>query len=655
MKNRFMSFVLVLFLAGAVVQAGLWDPAIINQSFEWVEGGTHPTSGWGYVIDDWFEYPDSDASVYWEAGASISMPECDGDLWVGFQTGGTVYQAIGTVDDGVTYVVTALIGDRPDDVFGTGAISLYASDSEDDGADDVELASFATLLDSVEVTMSDGTFVTEYIREVEVLLSVGTGHAGEILWLQLEDIEGKDYFDNIRIENVKTAYNPEPADGVINVPLDQVLSWYTGPDPADPTQPNPLITKHFVYMNSGNDDDPNLVLVNTIDAGSPPAPTAQYTPPAGLSRDGVYLWRVDEGIGDYPEGDPNNIEGNVWTFAAVTSKPIFEAGLPADVLVEAGEDATFVVSAMNPYSMDYNGMTYAWKKVGDPGTVLSTTTTLEIPDAQIANEGQYYCTVTVVDPAVNESADSRNATLTIKRLLGHWPFDRSLEDVVAGNDAVYTGPKEKYDSGILGNAIEFDSSANHAATITTAMHTSLSYTLCWWENAAEEGTTVEWESMIASGASAGYEVCEFDRYMNYQYAMGFNWDTYGYSDEYPRGVWYMHAVTYDSSEGKAVWYLNGSPEMDFYVSFEGFDSLIYIGNSRDMGQAFNGLIDDLKFYSYPLTAYEVATMYYEVTGESVCAGNPEYDLTDDCKVNIDDLAVFLSDWMDCNLYPTCIN
>ena len=115
-----------LFVLAAVAQAGLWDPAILNHSFEWVEDGTQPTSGWGYLIDDWFENEDPDYwSNFWESGTDIGLAS-DGNLWAGTETDGAFYQVIGTADDGATYVVTALIGSRNGSSFGTGAFSLYA-------------------------------------------------------------------------------------------------------------------------------------------------------------------------------------------------------------------------------------------------------------------------------------------------------------------------------------------------------------------------------------------------------------------------------------------------------------------------------------------------------------------------------------------------
>jgi hypothetical protein len=41
-------------------------------------------------------------------------------------------------------------------------------------------------------------------------------------------------------------------------------------------------------------------------------------------------------------------------------------------------------------------------------------------------------------------------------------------------------------------------------------------------------------------------------------------------------------------------------------------------------------------------------------GGDVCVLPPAYDLTGDCKVNIDDIAALASGWLDCGLVPSCV-
>lgn len=206
MKIRILVSVFVVFAISGMAQADLWGTPVTDGSFESVEGGTPhgDLGGWGYNIDAWFENENpSSWENFWEKGSDIGLVG-DGDIWAGTETGGAFYQAVGTVDNGATYTVSSLIGSRWGTSFLTGSFSLYAGGVETDGADAVELSSFAALLDSANVTVADGTLVSTDVYAVSVDLSTGTGHAGELLWLEVKSVEGKDYFDNVSIV-------PEPA------------------------------------------------------------------------------------------------------------------------------------------------------------------------------------------------------------------------------------------------------------------------------------------------------------------------------------------------------------------------------------------------------------------------------------------------------------
>ena len=88
MKKRIMICLWGLVIAAAVSQGGLWDPPVVDPSFESVENGAdHSTLGnWGYTIDEWFENPDTTA-VFWEKGSAIGL-ESDLTMWAGTETGG---------------------------------------------------------------------------------------------------------------------------------------------------------------------------------------------------------------------------------------------------------------------------------------------------------------------------------------------------------------------------------------------------------------------------------------------------------------------------------------------------------------------------------------------------------------------------------------
>ena len=162
----------------------------------------------------------------------------------------------------------------------------------------------------------------------------------------------------------------DPSNNATLVPINSVLSW-TLKAPMD-------VAGYDVYFGT----DPNLTasekvvdheLVNNVD------PFDEYP----MDFDTTYYWRVDV----------NEISGELHTglrlsFTTVPETPILNPDLPECTAVDAGDDVVFTVEATNPWTNDGTGMTYAWGKVGEGG-MLSTTDTLEILNAQLAQEGLY--------------------------------------------------------------------------------------------------------------------------------------------------------------------------------------------------------------------------------------------------------------------------
>jgi len=129
----------------------------------------------------------------------------------------------------------------------------------------------------------------------------------------------------------------------------------------------------------------------------------------------------------------------------------------------------------------------------------------------------------VIITANAASRETRQAALSIERLIGHWPFEGNLNDVVGGNNAV-PSTVVSYAAGIVssGDAIDFTISESAvSAYIATTAYANPNWTLAWWDKATDT-TGRQWESMIASGPTTGYELLEVDRYNSLDYTGGFN-------------------------------------------------------------------------------------------------------------------------------------
>ncbi len=131
------------------------------------------------------------------------------------------------------------------------------------------------------------------------------------------------------------------------------------------------------------------------------------------------------------------------------------------------------------------------------------------------------------------------------------------------------------------------------------------------------------------------------------------------------GQWYHAAIIYTTGpETEMTIYIDGEPQ-DLVVqnngnpeTFSPWQYPIFIGmlNNRGAeGNAYTGMLDDLRVYNYALSPIEVATIYTEVrTTESICVIPPEYDFDGDCRVTAVDLSYLLSEWLDCGEVPTCL-
>ena len=465
-------------------------------------------------------------------------------------------------------------------------------------------------------------------------------------------------FDNIRLDmtqSVMRAEDPSPADGGDRILLDATLSWATGRDPLNPTEPNPEITNHFVYMNNGDPANPNMFLIATIPAGDPPAATAQYTPPAGLERDKTYFWRVDGVIGDSVPEEPNNVTtGFVWSFQTVLSVPMLDAELPGDIQVYAGEDAFLTVDAVNPYTMDYTGMSYEWRKVGSPD-VLSSTDTLEISNVQIADEGGYYCTVTI--DGMGLSADSRTASLLVRKLVGHWKFDGDLTNEVGG--AAGTG-SVSFVTGIDNQAVQFagDQIIQIPDSEDAFNFYPKGYTMSAWAKTSQTG----WGALIAKQDRGetwkGFVLNHYTSRAIHTLRQGFG-DIHAEGAAINDDLWHLLTATYDASTGVGKIYVDGvvinqSEPATYHIDTNDFPLIFGAETADSTVSPYLGLLDDVRIWNYPIDKYEVADLYLEYSPDtSVCIDSIEFDLNGDCIISLSDFLILAHDWLACNIVPTC--
>jgi hypothetical protein len=525
---------------------------------------------------------------------------------------------------------------------------------------DVEEYGAPTSLFTFEMILHEGTNSIE--------LQYGTCPAGtENKTVGIENIDGTDYLALARAEHLdfsNQAYfiytlvsNADPADGDEMVSVTANISW-DGPSEFAPLGYNVL------FGTDPNIDSNPLVidgdLVNT------------YDPPDDLKLGEDYYWRVD--TIDPNNGGPIIIPGPVWTFATESAAPSFLVQ-PANQLVYEFEDATFDVQVTTAGGAS----TFQWYKV-DTGLIThdgvkysivsdDSTSSLTVHSCGSADEGLYYCNTT------NDagSTDSQNASLALKKPIAHWPFDGTLDEITGNitTTSIVGTNKPSYVIGADGVNEAIALPANQH--IILASNSELVYgtdnfsIALWirttgWSSDPSIISNKDWDS----GSNPGWVICATSDW-EWNFSDGIVRLDADPDDEFFPEVtlddneWHFLVVTHDR-QGEARFYEDGVLIPTYQG--EGIDLAPVAGDvdspyptvlgqdgAGDYGPDFAFDADDVRIYNYVLTAEEVGQIYAEVTGQYVCANPPEYDLTDDCLVDLDDLAAIVAAWQNCGLFP----
>lgn len=511
---------------------------------------------------------------------------------------------------------------------------------------------------------------------------------------------------NLSIPSSVKPYGPEVEQGTpsgVNIPT--TLKWKAGADPDGIYEVNPEIVDQYVFLSSGKITDPNLYYIAAT--GQDPGltdPNSQFSFTGTL--DNTYYWAVVEAIDGYAHNgadrnaltpgvsqlssvDPNNIIGSTWSYEATKSLPTLTAQ-PADARVFTTDpSASFTVqftSAVNPVEV-------TWFKddaelVDGAGDVTVVTdpfaySTLTIATPALADEGKYYCKLSVQE---GDDDDIRSVTrlLIIKQLLAKYTFDNStdrLEDTgdigaepgkspargksVAGlaepNEVLAYVVTLAYVPGIQGDAVYLDGTQYidldpngypKAGPLDTFGDVrGEGYEKDGFGRGMEEGSILCWVKLQSDGVVTGnaniadgthYAVSTNGTTSARIIVRGENWNggwqnlgeangTY-LMDEFSLqdGQWYMFAATWDNSTARI--YINGE---QVAANTQGYTERYYpwdlsnlIGASRsgqpnrhilNAADFVTGAIDSYRVYNYVISADDIAIEYLTLSGNKPCA------------------------------------
>lgn len=467
---------------------------------------------------------------------------------------------------------------------------------------------------------------------------------------------------------------------------DITLHFKAGADPNEVTAypVNPAILEHYIYLSAGA-TDPNLYYLDSVSQTSLTDPNVSYLLPDLLDGGTVYYWMVEEGLNDgtdnaYGPGDPNNITGPIWKFTTIAATPTITINTPRDAVADASGNASFTVGASS------SATSFEWYKVGDANPLTdggiysgTNTATLTITGAALADEGQFYC---IAYNGLTPSLPSRNAYLWTHRLAGYWKFDGnmldSVQDEVAGApthdgsisvSSTVAGPGDPNyvgdGNGIIGDAIAFFNDGDYVTIPDSDFFNFMprGFTASFWYQAREP--LVGWSLPMSKldAGSAGWLFGTDHLYPAPQFTFIVEVPNNRMDGEATPdvgdGQWHMFAVTYDPDTTLLRLFTDGDEDAQLTVNLTTAplpSALLSIGG-RDTEASIDGVIDEVKLYTYAKTPTEVAEMYTGIrTDEYVCVipdGSvlATYDLNGDCRITLADVAEMAREWLECQRIP----
>lgn len=374
-----------------------------------------------------------------------------------------------------------------------------------------------------------------------------------------------------------------------------------------------------------------------------------YSPPAGKSGTDAFQYIIVDRTG-------RTSIGNIQITVLVAQ---FESH-PLPVTVPAGAaQAQFTVSAIN-------ADTYQWYKDGAPLAPNPThytgqdTATLTLFDVQIADEGVYHCVLS------NQagSVASKKAPLVTERLIGWWRFNGDLTDSVQkkvpgsrAHHGAMDNPVFVTDS-VAGRAIRFERNDGRCLTIPASGDFFNFYpnglTVSFWYKPDNYSGLNGYMSLISKISGAGWRIYDTAFYAGQGLECNFG-GVLSASGRLDEGNWHLVTLTYDGQTVRL--YRDGVQQNSAARSVRDFNSTpITIGatpGSSPVNWEYRGLIDEVRIYSYPLSAQEIASMYEQYLRCGVDNPSLRFDFNGDCRLDIVDFAIFISDWLNCGLYPDC--
>jgi hypothetical protein len=488
---------------------------------------------------------------------------------------------------------------------------------------------------------------------------------------------------------IGVATDPTPIKGATDVgyesggSIDILLKWNTGLDADDINNPDPNITSHMLYYGP---NDPNLelgtVVSVNIPSGYPSVANEANWLATGLDFNQLYHWRVDEIRG----GDPCVTPGTLWHFTTLGQAPVVTVH-PSDVLSEDPCVVQFSIEVSSATPAHFSWFKSADMEIGGDSSVGTDSNVLTV-NVNAANEAFYYC---VVNNDSGVPATSDFAGLWLKKEVARYKLNNDLDDALNSNQ--YPAEWDQADDPCVALQV-FDPCAiegSHSVSLAGDVNAFVSvpnsedyfsfYTRgltvsCWMKANAATGTgclaskhalSTTGSDNFGDGLWEGWTLQVIGGTPSLEIRHG-GVNAVG-TTAVDDGEWHMVTAIYDYYGLEAKMYVDGELEAtdDTGLSPNGVVKTpldrFAIGSvdTNDGGyhvNPFNGLVDDVRLWTYPLTGEDVASLYIDTYGDVqnkvyICVDGilPDYDLDEDCDTDFADIALIAGTWLDCNRYP----
>ncbi|MBN2064942.1 MAG: immunoglobulin domain-containing protein [Sedimentisphaerales bacterium] len=461
--------------------------------------------------------------------------------------------------------------------------------------------------------------------------------------------------------------------------VDVELSWQTARNPVDLANPNPAAKVHYLYMNSVS--DANVVLVDTITVTGATGSKSL----TGLSLDTNYKWRVDQGMlqgNGTVSGptEPNTVRGVEWNFNTMPSTPVITTQ-PVGGYIAAGGSLELSVVVSSITDVDYAWYYSQDTIIGDDVAVGTNSATYTIANATAEQQGYYYCNVNNDSQIV---VSSGFAFVEVGQMVAHYSFDVTdeqqpslvIDSSIQGNDGVarfFDGTDEvdstvTYGTGFDGNGLVLAAGEMKHVEIPCSVRNS--YTISAWVNTSMTAADGDWwfGAGIVDGEMSGW-VPDYGIVLSGSKAAqgtGPSGKTIRSAKDINDGEWHYVVATRDINNGEIKIYVDGHREAmevkDMGSVYTAID-VLNIGKVRDnhiLEKYFVGTIDEVKIFNYAKDELTIAQEFVNmVPGDhKICIETVRpsgtYDLNGDCVVDVADFAILAAEWLDCGLYPACV-